>query len=144
MIASPDVELWPMISWSAQNIHQLPLVHFESWRERVIPTSGLWSGPLGQSVWGGMSPQGLVGLAWQWAQLHPGVFALVDPMAVQSNLMLLGSDGSRLSPMARAMVHNRLIAGLDWHAEASRALKHSRPRRIDAVQVAATLGVPLS
>jgi hypothetical protein len=144
MIASPKVELWPMISWSAQNIHQLRLVHLESWRERAASRSGLWSGTLGHSVWSGLSPQGLVGVSWQWAQLSPGVFALVDPMAVHSNLLLLGSDGSPLSPTARAMVYGRVIAGLDWQLAVAEAMKQGRrARRIDAVQVAPLLDAPL-
>jgi hypothetical protein len=143
MIASPTVELWPMISWSAQNIHQLRFVHLESWPERAPSRSGLWSGTLGHSVWSGLSPQGLVGISWQWAQLSPGVFALVDPIGVHSNLLLLGSDGSRLSPTARAMVHARVIAGLEWQLEAAEAMKQgSRARRIDSVHVAPAVGAP--
>jgi hypothetical protein len=134
MMTSLDVGLWPMISWSAQNIHQLQLVHFDSSLALSRRTSGLWCGPIGHSVWGGLSPQGLVGLAWDWAQLQPGVFALLDPMQVRSNLALLASDGGRLSPIAAAMVHNRIVAGLRWQAEAGRASRHRRAGRIDAVQ----------
>lgn len=135
MITSLEVGLWPIISWSAQNIHRLHLVHLDTCVTHATPAGDLWCGPSGESTWGGMSPEGLVGVSWQWAQISPGVFALVDPMDVRSNLALLGSDGSRLSPTASAMVHNRIVATLGWQAEAARSLKSSRARRIDAVHV---------
>jgi hypothetical protein len=133
MITSLEVASWPMIRWSAQNIHRLSLVHFESVPERNDRSTELWTGLSGRSVWGGMSADGMLGLSWQWAQISPGVFALLDPMAIDSNVVLLGSDGSRLSPMASAMVLNCIVAQLGWQTEAARSAQHDVRPRIDAV-----------
>ena len=134
MIASLEVASWPMIRWSAQNIHRLSLVHFESVPERNDASAELWTGLVGRSVWGGMSAEGMVGVSWQWAQLSPGVLALLDPMTIDSNLVLLASDGSRLSPMASAMVLNCVVTQLNWQNEAALSAEQQAPRRrIDAV-----------
>lgn len=133
MIASPQVDRWPMISWSAQNLHQLQLVHLDSWL--LAATRAADGGPLGRSVWTGLGTDGLVGLAWNWAQVQPGVLALADPLAVQSNLRLLGSDGVPLGRSAMALVHGRLVNGLAWQVEALKWSKRPRSRRIEAVQV---------
>lgn len=134
MIASLEVASWPMIRWSAQNIHRLSFVHFESVPERNDTTADLWTGLVGRSVWGGMSAAGMIGLSWQWAQVSPDVFALLDPMSIDSNLVLLASDGSRLSPMASAMVLNTFVSQIEWQQEAAQsARQQASRRRIDAV-----------
>ena len=136
MIASLEVGSWPMISCSAQNIHRIEFIHLESLLTRPRATSGLWSGAGGQTLWGGMVADGMVGLSWQWAQIEPGVLALIDPLSIGCNLVLLASDGGRLSPSATAMVLNRIVAVLPWQAEARRAIQQRGRRRIDAVHVA--------
>jgi hypothetical protein len=120
---------------SAQNIHRFDLVHFESRLTVEEPARGRAS-PTGISLWGGLSPQGFVGLSWPWAEVVPGVFAVRDPLQVRSNLLLLASDGSRLSASARAMVHMRLLADLPWQRNASTAARHPRRRSIDTMLVA--------
>ncbi len=136
MITSLEVGSWPMICGSAQNIHRIEFVHLDSVLTRNCATSGLWSGACGRSLWSGMSPEGMVGLSWQWAQIADGVFAMTDPMAIDCNLVLLGSDGSPLSPSATAMVLNRVVGALPWQPEAAHALRQRGRRRIDAVQMA--------
>lgn len=136
MITSLEVGSWPIICGSAQNIHRIELVHLDSVLTRARASSGLWCGASGRSLWSGMSPEGMVGLSWQWAQIMDGVFALTDPMAIDSNLALLGSDGSRLSPTATAMVLNRIVCAMPWQAEAARALRQRGRRRIDSVHTA--------
>lgn len=135
MITSLEVGSWPIISWSAQNVQRIELIHLDS-----VSTHGLehgespCDGAHGRSCWGGITAVGMVGLSWEWAQIAPQVFALTDPMAIDSNLCLLASDGGRLSPMATALVLNRMVAALHWHAEAARAYRRQAARRLDAVQ----------
>jgi len=135
MILSLEVDSWPIINMSAQNIHRVELVHFES---RLSTSAAAGSDPeaiVGESLWAGMSAHGLVGVSWHWGQVGPGVFALVDPMRVSSNLLLLASDGSRLSASARAMVHNRMLADLPWQAQAALATRLGGQRSIDSLVV---------
>jgi hypothetical protein len=119
--ASVDVRRWPIIEWSAQGIQQLELLHLES---RDVAKASACSGrstlPLraGVSVWGGLVPQGMVGLSWQWQEVLPGVAAVADPMDVHSNLHWISSDGQRLSPLATASMFLRVIERLPWQQEA--------------------------
>jgi hypothetical protein len=133
MIASLEVGSWPIISGSAQNIHRIEFIHLDSVLTRACASSGIWCGASGRSLWGGMSTDGMIGLSWQWAQIAAGVFALTDPMAIDCNLALLASDGSRLSPTATAMVLNRIVGALAWQGEAARAIKQRGRHRIDSL-----------
>lgn len=136
MMTSLEVGSWPIISCSAQNIHRIELVHLDSVLAPARASSGLWCGAGGQSLWSGICADGMVGLSWQWGQIADGVFALLDPMAIDANLTLLASDGSPLSPSATAMVLNRMVGSLPWQAEAARATRQRGRRRVDAVHVA--------
>lgn len=132
-MTSFHVYSWPMISWSAQNIHRLRLVHFESCLDETTSPGPLVSGPCGRTVWGGLTPDGMAGIAWRWAQIQPGVLALQDPLDVRSNLAFTGSDGSILSPMAVAMILNRIVSSLPWQLAVQRELGSSSPRRVVAL-----------
>lgn len=136
MMTSLEVGSWPIIKCSAQNIHRIGLVHLDSVQTRPRACSGLWSGLAGRSLWSGVCAEGLLGVSWHWGQIADGVFALLDPMAIDANVVLLASDGSRLSPSATAMVLNRVVGALPWHDEAARATRRSGRRRIDAVHAA--------
>lgn len=132
-MTSFNVFSWPMICWSAQNIHLLRLVHFESCLDETTGRSGIWTGLRGRTAWGGLTADGMVGLAWHWAQIQPGVIALQDPLDIRSNLELSGSDGSLLSPMAMAMVLNRLVSTLPWQQEVQHELRGGTRGRTVAV-----------
>lgn len=126
-----------MISWSAQNIHLLHLVHFESCLDETTGRTGIWNDKVGRTSWAGLTPDGMVGLAWHWAQLQPGVLALRDPLDIQSNLEFSGSDGSTLSPLAAAMILNRMVSALPWQAQVQRELRSGPRGRVLAVPAGA-------
>lgn len=132
-MTSFNVFSWPMISWSAQNIHQLRLVHFESCLDETTGGSDVWPGISGRTAWGGLTADGMVGVAWHWAQIQPGVLALLDPLDIRSNLTLSGSDGSTLSPLALSMVLNRLVSTLPWQQEVQREIRTGPRGRVVAV-----------
>jgi hypothetical protein len=135
MNTSLEAGSWPIIKWPAVDIHRIEFLHFDSALARV----GYGEPPdaAGASCWGGMTADGMVGLSWQWAQIAPQVFVLTDPMAVDSNLLLLASDGGQLSPLATTLVLNRIVARLPWQAEAARVHRRRGQRRIDTMQTVA-------
>ncbi|MEZ0209603.1 MAG: hypothetical protein ACAH08_01530 [Methylophilus sp.] len=126
-MTSFNVFSWPMISWSAQNIHLLHLVHFESCLDETTGRSGILNGKAGRTAWAGLTQDGMVGLSWHWVHMQPGVLALRDPLDIHSNLEFTGSDGSTLSPLAAAMILNRLVSSLPWQGQVQRELR-SGPR----------------
>lgn len=75
----------------------------------------------------------MVGLAWKWVQLEPDVLALHDPLDIRSNLEFSGSDGSTLSPLAAAMILNRIISTLPWQSQVQRELRAGPRGRVMAV-----------
>lgn len=128
---------WPIIRWSAVDIQRIELVHLESLathqRDAARPAVRC-----GSSCWGAHTVLGMLGVSWQWSEVAPQVFALTDPMAIESNLALLASDGSCLSPLATALVLNRIVATLHWQVEAARACRRHGGPRVDAAAKTAT------
>lgn len=90
---------------------------------------------VGQTIWACHGDEGDVGLAWDWVQLGRGVVAMADPMAVVTNLRLVGDEGEVLSPFESARHINCIVHGLPWQDEVERALGNSCPPRIRTSRV---------
>jgi hypothetical protein len=77
---------------------------------------------VGQTLWAWHGDEGDVGMAWDWIQLTRGVVAMADPMAVVTNLRLVGDEGEVLSAFESARHFNWIVHGLPWQHEVERAL----------------------
>ena len=77
---------------------------------------------VGQTLWAGYGSDGDVGMAWDWVQLTRGVVAMADPMAVVTNLRLVGGEGQVLDVYESARHINFIVHGLPWQDEVERAL----------------------
>lgn len=77
---------------------------------------------VGQTIWAWHGDEGDVGLAWDWVQLTRGVVAMADPMAVVTNLRLVGEEGEALTAFESARHINCIVHGLPWQHEVERAL----------------------
>lgn len=77
---------------------------------------------VGQTIWAWHGEEGDVGLAWDWVQLTRGVVAMADPMAVVTNLRLVGHEGEALTAFESARHINCIVHGLPWQHEVERAL----------------------
>jgi hypothetical protein len=77
---------------------------------------------VGQTLWAWHGDEGDVGMAWDWIQLTRGVVAMADPMAVVTNLRLIGDEGEVLSAFESARHFNWIVHGLPWQHEVERAL----------------------
>ncbi|HJW12216.1 MAG TPA: hypothetical protein VJ598_10540 [Albitalea sp.] len=76
----------------------------------------------GQTVWGNASPEQAAGVAWDWIEVHQGVVAMADPLALVTNLQLLDAHGDVL-PSTQAALHlNEIVHTLPWQNEVQRAL----------------------
>jgi hypothetical protein len=73
-------------------------------------------------LWAWHGDEGDVGMAWDWVQLNRGVVAMADPMAVVTNLRLVGDEGEVLTAYESARHFNCIVHALPWQDEVERAL----------------------
>lgn len=128
---------WPPLLW--QVARQVPsgLHHLGT---QVTHAGDPANGTAGQTLWATTADRGTVGLAWDWVQLQDGVLAMADPMAVVTNLRLVGDQGALLTPYASARYFCAMVHALPWQQTVEHALEQAVASR--AVHAAAT--VPLA
>lgn len=68
----------------------------------------------GQALWAREAANDIVGLAWDWAELRPGVVAMSDPMTVLSNVLLVDEQGCPLDAFRRILCLNNSVFLLPW------------------------------
>ena len=78
--------------------------------------------PAGQTVWTATAADGDAGVAWDWIQIAHGVIAIADPMALVTNVRLIGNQGEVWTAPQSAMFLNHLVRELPWQLEVRRAL----------------------
>lgn len=116
---------WQVLTW--------PRVFFTLWQWRAlvartglldatrIETDNASGRRVGTVLWGGIDSNRRFGMAWDWAEVMPGVVAMSDPMRIVSNIMLVDSEGNCLPPNARLLHLNSAIASLCWQPAVIRA-----------------------
>jgi len=110
---------WPPVLWQAECAPELHFVHLGT---RVLTTGDADQPCSGQTVWGNASPEPAAGVAWDWIEVHEGVVAMADPMALVTNLQLLDSHGEVLPSLRAALRLNEIVHLLPWQSEVQRAL----------------------
>ena len=110
---------WPTVLWQAP---RAPDWHFRHLGTQVTHRGSGESPCSGQTVWGDPQADQVAGLAWDWIELGRGIVAMADPMAVITNLRLVGPGGSVLTPLEAAPHLNELVHALPWQDEVQRAL----------------------
>ncbi len=102
------VASWPLVKVRANIATELHLTCAGTVLDADLPDGGKHGG--GQSLWWASLPGNtVVGIAFQWCQVVPGVVAIADPMAVVTN-MLLQDEGGYLSESGHAQVLLTLLA----------------------------------
>ena len=112
---------WPTVLWQAPRPQRLHFLH--------LGTRVTYSGdPVcsGQTIWGDPDGEQAAGLAWDWIELAQGVVAMADPMALITNVRLLGPGGAVLTSVEAAPHLNELVHALPWQCEVQRALAQIR------------------
>lgn len=79
---------------------------------------------MGQTLWLGEDDHGRAGVAWDWISMPAGVVAMVDPMALVTNLQFLNPVGEVLAPMESVRQLNEIVHALPWQDEVQRALAY--------------------
>jgi hypothetical protein len=114
------VAAWRPVLWQAT---RAPTIHFSHLSTRVLHAGDSAMPCSGQTLWGGSSDSGEVGVAWDWIELGEGVVAIADPLTMITNLRLIGTKGEVLTTLEAATHLNQLVNGLPWQREAQRALE---------------------
>ena len=110
---------WPPLLWQVGKQIPLRLQHLGT---QVTNPGDAMFRTVGQTLWAWHGDEGDVGMAWDWIQLTRGVVAMADPMAVVTNLRLVGDEGEVLSAFESARHFNWIVHGLPWQDEVERAL----------------------
>ncbi len=113
------VYAWPRVLCEAQGAPNLQFAHLST---QVLVAGDDRRPSLGQTLWQGAKGQAVAGVAWDWISLPPGVVAMVDPMALITNLQFLNADGEVLAPMESVLQLNEIVHALPWQHEVQRAL----------------------
>ena len=110
---------WPPLLWQVGKQIPLRLQHLGT--QITNPGDAMFR-TVGQTLWAWDGDEGSVGMAWDWIQLTRGVVAMADPMAVVTNLRLVGNEGTVLSPWEAAPHFNHIVHSLPWQHEVERLL----------------------
>jgi hypothetical protein len=107
--------------WQPERLAELPN-YFRHMSTQVTLPGDSATHPAGQTFWSGNAQDREAGMAWDWVQISRGVVALADPMAVVTNLRLIGAEGAVLSACEAARYLNEIVRALPWQDEVQRAL----------------------
>lgn len=114
-----SLRAWPPLLWQAQAPVPARFQHLNT----LVSLRGAEPGPpAGQTVWAAAADWGDAGVAWDWVLIARGVVAMADPMAVVTNLRLVGAAGEELNAYEAACFLNCLVRDLPWQQEVRRAL----------------------
>lgn len=73
-------------------------------------------------MWISYTAAGLVGVAWRWSEISPGVVLISNPNDVTTNLVLVDQDLQRLETADSIRAINGLLHSLEWQAPVCDAL----------------------
>jgi hypothetical protein len=110
---------WPPLLWQVGRSIPIHLQHLGT--QITNPGDAVFR-TAGQTLWAWHGNDGDVGIAWDWVQLTRGVVAMADPMAVVTNLRLVGEEGEVLTAFEAARHFNVIVNSLPWQHEVERAL----------------------
>lgn len=80
----------------------------------------------GDTVWAArIDEHQVVGLAWEWIEVQPGVPAIRDPNGFVSNARLLGRYGADLEELQSVVRLNRIAHDTPWQRVVSRAVRNA-------------------
>jgi hypothetical protein len=114
-----SLRAWPTLLWQAGEPSRVTFRHLGT---RVMSGRQAPGTATGQTMWAGSGTDGEAGMAWDWVQLCRGVVAMADPMAVVTNVRLVGSEGAVLSLQESARFLNEIVHALPWQLEVHKAL----------------------
>ena len=79
---------------------------------------------LGHTFWG--TSESKLGVAFDWVEAVDGVFAMLDPMSVVSNIGFVDDTGASIPEFMTAVQLNRITHAIPWQAEVARVTSAAR------------------
>jgi hypothetical protein len=78
---------------------------------------------VGDTVWAAsMGNKGLLGAAWEWVELLPGVVVLSDPNGLVSNAQFLSDEGAEEGELRSTILVNCVAHSIPWQRTVTRLL----------------------
>jgi hypothetical protein len=125
---------WPEVSWQLpQDLRQGPV--FQHMGTEVRPDLDDSGRAVGETVWAArLADDRLIGAAWEWVEVLPGVPGIRDPNGIISNLRLVDGEGQELEELQCIVGMNRIAHAVPWQqavvgtvrGEAMRGLERRR------------------
>ncbi len=114
-----SLRAWPPLLWQAGDDGLADFRHVNTCIAAAVGSSQRLTG---QTVWAGRVGGAEAGMAWDWVEITSGIVAMADPLAVVTNLRVVGDEGEVLTALEAARYLNGLVRNLPWQHEVGRAL----------------------
>jgi hypothetical protein len=135
---------WPEVAWQLPSDLRLGPV-FQHMGTEVRPDVDDHGRAVGETVWAArLADDRLIGAAWEWVEVLPGVPAIRDPNGIISNLRLMGDDGQELEELQLIVGMNRIAHATPWQQAVVRVVRSAvapGARRPRAARRAVAAGV---
>jgi hypothetical protein len=106
--------MWPTVFWRA-NPNRKP--RFKHLATRVTTMHDAAGCCAGHTLWCRSAGKVSACLGWDWIEMSRGVFAMVDPMHVVTNMQILTANGDVLGATDAALHLNQFVRSLPWQDE---------------------------
>lgn len=114
------VYAWPRVLCETRQLLSWRFAHMST---QVLDPGDASRPAMGQTVWRRQDELGrTAGLAWDWLSLPSGPVAMMDPMALITNLQFVSGEGEVLAPLESVRQLNEIVHALPWQDEVQRAL----------------------
>ena len=80
----------------------------------------------GQLVWGLEAGDMLLGIAWDWMEMMPGIVVMGDPMSIVTNASFFDEEGSPVDDAVRLLQVNAAVYQLPWQRNVRDAIRRER------------------
>lgn len=139
-IQSWMIKSWAMLEWYLPpgSEHQLAFHHVGTHLRDDGSDSGLRAG---DAVWVAQHEQWCAGLAWEWAEVRPGIVMLTDPNSIITNLQFVDKDREPVLGLLKTVAVNRIVHALPWQqaVRATLQLHQPQPGLSAAIELAPTV-----
>ncbi|MCY7315701.1 MAG: hypothetical protein LH480_08805 [Rubrivivax sp.] len=115
-IRSWVIKSWPEVQWKPPaDRSQWPV--FQHMGTGMRPSPDESGRKIGDTVWvAHLDEDQLIGAAWEWVELLPGVAAIRDPNGFVSNARLIGDDNDVLDELQCIVGLNRIAYATPWQS----------------------------
>ncbi len=105
---------WPEVLWKLPaDLRQGPV--FQHMGTEVRTDLDDHGRAVGETVWAArLADDRLIGAAWEWVEVLPGVPAIRDPNGIISNLRLVDDEGQELEELQLIVGMNRIAHAMPW------------------------------